>query len=182
MTREHMTEDQRQAGRRTDVLVYESEVLSEDVTLAGPLKPELWVSTSGTDGDWVVKLIDVYPDNYPEHEGNPKEVHMGGYEQLVRGEIFRGRFRNGYERAEPFEPGRATKIAYTMPDVNHTFRRGHRIMIQVQSTWFPLVDLNPQKFVPNIYEARPEDFQKATERVYHSAERASKVGVMVLEK
>ena len=182
MTREHMTEDQRQAARRTDVLVYETEALTEDVTLAGPLKPELWVSTSGTDGDWVVKLIDVYPDNYPEHEGNPKEVHLGGYEQLVRGELFRGRYRNGYERAEAFEAGKATKIEYAMPDVNHTFRRGHRIMIQVQSTWFPLVDLNPQKFVPNIYEARPEDFQKATERVYHTAERESKVDVMVLSK
>jgi putative CocE/NonD family hydrolase len=179
MTREHMTDDQRLAGRRTDVLVYQTEPLEEDVTFSGPLKPELFVSTSGTDSDYVVKLIDVYPDDFPDPTPNPREVHMGGYQQLVRGELFRGRFRNSYERPEPFKPGAVTKIAYEMPDVNHTFRTGHRIMIQVQSTWFPLADLNPQSFVPNIYLAKPADFVKATERVYYGGDHASKINVLV---
>jgi hypothetical protein len=180
MTREHMTEDQRQAGRRTDVLVYQTPPLTEDVTILGPLKPELFVSTSGTDSDFAVKLIDVYPDNFPDNAGNPKEVHLGAYEQLVRGELFRARFRNGYEKPEAFEPNKVTKIAYEMPDINHTFRRGHRIMVQVQSTWFPLADLNPQRFVPNIYQAKPSDFQKATERIYHSGANDSRINVLLL--
>jgi len=180
MTREHMTDDQRQASRRTDVLVYQTPILTDDVTIAGPLKPELFVSTSGTDSDFVVKLIDVYPDNFPDNEANPKDVHLGAYEQLVRGELFRARFRNSYEKPEPFEPNKITKVAYEMPDVNHTFRQGHRIMIQIQSTWFPLVDLNPQRFVPNIYNAKPADFQKATERVYHSGANESRINVLVV--
>jgi putative CocE/NonD family hydrolase len=180
MTREHMTDDQRQAGRRTDVLVYQTAPLTADVTMVGPLRPELFVSTSGTDADFVVKLIDVYPGNFPDNEGNPKDVHLGDYEQLIRGELFRARFRNGYEKPEAFEPNQITRLAYEMPDVNHTFRIGHRIMVQVQSTWFPLVDLNPQKFVPNIYNAEPSDFQKATERVYHSGANDSQIDVLVL--
>ena len=180
MTREHMTDDQRQAGRRTDVLVYQTAPLTDDVTLAGPLKPELFVSTSGTDADFVVKLIDVYPGNFPDNEGNPKDVHLGDYEQLIRGELFRARFRDGYETPEPFVPNQITRVAYDMPDVNHTFRRGHRIMVQVQSTWFPLVDLNPQKFVPNIYNAEASDFQKAIERVYYSGANSSRINVLVL--
>ncbi len=180
MTREHMTDDQRQASRRTDVLVYQTAPLADDVTIAGPLKPELFVSTSGTDSDFVVKLIDVYPDNFPDNEGNPKDVHLGAYEQLVRGELFRARFRAGYEKPEPFEPNKVTRVAYEMPDINHTFRRGHRIMVQVQSTWFPLVDLNPQKFVPNIYNAKASDFQKATERVYHSPAHPSHINVLLM--
>ena len=180
MSRDYMTADQRQAGRRTDVLVYQTPPLDADVTFAGPLKPELFVSTSGTDSDFVVKLIDVYPGNFPDNDANPKDVRLGEYEQLVRGELFRARFRNGYDHPEAFEPNRVTRVAYEMPDVNHTFRRGHRIMIQVQSTWFPLVDLNPQKFVPNIYNAQPSDFQKATERVYHSKAYDSRINVLVL--
>ena len=180
MTREHMTDDQRQAGRRTDVLVYQTPPLTADVTIAGPLKPELFISTSGTDSDFVVKLIDVYPDNFPDNPENPKDVHLGAYEQLVRGELFRARFRNGYEKPEAIEPNKVTKIAYEMPDINHTFRRGHRIMVQVQSTWFPLADLNPQKFVPNIYQSKPSDFQKATERLYHSNANDSHINVLVL--
>ncbi len=180
MTREHMTDDQRQSARRPDVLVYQTPILTEDLTIAGPLKPELFVSTSGTDSDFVVKLIDVYPDNYPDNPENPKDVHLGAYEQLVRGELFRARFRNSYEKPEPFEPNKVTKLAYEMPDVNHTFRQGHRIMIQIQSTWFPLVDLNPQKFVPNIYNAKPSDFQKATERVCHSGAHDSRINVLLL--
>jgi putative CocE/NonD family hydrolase len=181
MTREHMTDDQRQASRRTDVLVYQTEPLTEDVTFAGPLNPQLFVSTSRTDSDFAVKLIDVYPDDYPDPDPNPKGIHLGAYQQLVRGELFRGRFRNSYEKPEAFTPDKVTKIDYQMPDVNHTFRRGHRIMVQVQSTWFPLIDINPQKFVPNIYEAHPEDFQKATERVYVGGENSSRVNVMVLK-
>jgi putative CocE/NonD family hydrolase len=178
MTREHMLDDQRFASRRTDVLTYQTEALPADVTIAGPLAPELFVSTTGTDSDWVVKLIDVYPDNFPDNDPNPANFRMGGYQQLVRGELMRGRFRNSFEKPEPFTPGKTAKVAYAMPDVLHTFRRGHRIMIQVQSSWFPLVDRNPQKFV-DIYTAKPEDFQKATQRVYHAPGSASGVKVLV---
>ncbi len=180
MTREHMTADQRFAATRPDVLVYETEPLEHDMTLAGPLRPTLHVSTSGTDSDFVVKLIDVYPEDYPDPKPKPAGRTMAGYEQLVRGEVFRGRFRNSYEHPQAFVPGEVAKIEYAMPDVCHTFRRGHRIMVQVQSSWFPLVDRNPQKFV-DIYTARTADFQKATERVYHSPQEASFVTVEVLE-
>jgi putative CocE/NonD family hydrolase len=178
MTREHMTEDQRFAATRTDVLVYQTEPLRSSVTIAGPLTPSLFVSTTGTDSDFVVKLIDVYPDDYPDNYPNPAGVHMGGYQQLVRGELMRGRFRNSFEKPEPFTPGRMDKVEYTMPDIYHTFLPGHRIMVQVQSTWFPLVDRNPQKFV-DIYTAKASDFQKATERVYHSRSASSRVIVSV---
>jgi putative CocE/NonD family hydrolase len=179
MTREHMIDDQRFAASRTDVLVYEGGVLEEDVTIAGPIEARLQVSTTGTDSDFVVKLIDVYSGDYPNFEPNPAGVEMGGYQQLVRGEAFRGKFRNSYAKPEPFEPGKMAKIEYTMPDVYHTFRKGHRIMVQVQSSWFPLVDRNPQTFC-DIYHARDEDFQKATERVWHSAQASSCVTVQVL--
>ncbi len=165
MTREHMTEDQRFASTRTDVLTYESEVLDADVTLAGPVTSSLLVSTTGTDSDFVVKLIDVYPEDFPDPDPNPAGIHMGGYQQLVRGEAMRGRFRNSYSKPEPFVPGKQEKVEWTMPDIDHCFRRGHRIMVQVQSTWFPLADRNPQKFV-DIYTAKSTDFVKATERVY----------------
>jgi hypothetical protein len=179
MLREHMDADQRLQGRRTDVLVYQTEPLEEDVTIAGPIRPSLVVSTSGTDSDFVVKLIDVYPPDLGAPQPNPAHIELGGYQQLVRGELFRGRYRNSFEKPEPFTPGQPAKIEYVMPDVNHTFGRGHRIMIQVQSSWFPLVDLNPQKFV-DIYTAKPGDFQKATERVYRSRTAASRVNVLVL--
>ncbi len=181
MLREYMTADQRLQGRRSDVLVYETDPLEEEITLAGPIRPSLMVSTTGTDSDFVVKLIDVYPSDLQTPEPNPAHVALGAYEQLVRGEVMRGRFRNSYEKPEPFVPGQVTKLEYVMPDVNHTFGRGHRIMIQVQSSWFPLVDLNPQKFV-DIYTAKATDFQKATERVYRSSKAPSKVTVMVLGK
>jgi hypothetical protein len=164
MTYEYMTGDQRFAASRTDVLVYQTDSLEQDLTVAGPLTATLYVSTSGTDSDWVVKLIDVYPGNYPDPDPNPKGVRMGGYEQLVRGEPFRGRFRKGFDKPAPFEPGKPDKVEFQLPGVFHTFRRGHRVMIQVQSSWFPLVDRNPQKFV-KIDEAKASDFQKATERV-----------------
>lgn len=179
MAPEYMVDDQRHAARRPDVLVYETEPLEQDVTLGGPLAVRLFVSTSGTDSDWVVKLIDVYPGDYPNPDPNPAGVRMGGYQQLVRGEPFRGRFWKGFEQPVPLPANQFVKIEYTMPDVFHTFRRGHRIMVQVQSSWFPLVDLNPQKFVANIPDAKPADFIRATQRVRRSAAAAS--GVEVFE-
>jgi hypothetical protein len=177
--RAYPIEDQRFVASRTDVLVYETEPLEEDLTLAGPIKVTLHVSTSGTDSDWVVKLIDVYPGDFPDPDPNPAGVKLGGCQQLVRGDVFRGKFRNSFEKPEPFEPGKVTKIEFTMPDICHSFRRGHRVMVHVQSSWFPLVDRNPQKFV-NIPTAMPEDFQKATQRVYRSANAASSLSVQVL--
>ena len=178
MTREHMVEDQRFAATRTDVLTYQTELLESDITLAGPLTASLFVSTSGTDSDWVVKLIDVYPEDYPDPDPNPAGVHMGGYQQLVRGEAMRGKFRNSFSKPEPFTPGKREKVEWVMPDIDHAFRRGHRIMVQVQSSWFPLVDRNPQKFV-DIYNAKLTDFVKATERVYRGAGALSGVKVNV---
>ena len=149
------------------------------MTLVGPIRAELQVSTTGTDADWVVKLIDVYPDDHPDPEPNPAGLRMGGYQQLVRGEVMRGKFRNSFERPEPFSPGVPTEVPFTLQDVYHTFRPGHRIMVQVQSSWFPLVDRNPQKFV-DIYNASPSDFAKATHRVYRSPERPSRLKLLVM--
>ncbi|MFZ6872924.1 CocE/NonD family hydrolase [Undibacterium sp. Di27W] len=185
--REYVVSDQRFASTRPDVLVYQTEPLAEDVTIVGPVNPKLFVSTSGTDADWVVKLIDVYPSTYPEKPAaqargtdvQPPSVAMAGYQQLVRGEPLRGKFRNSFETPEPFVPGKVAAISYNMPDIQHTFRRGHRIMVQVQSSWFPLVDLNPQKFM-DIPKANPEDFQKATQRVYRSPGQYSGIAVQVL--
>jgi putative CocE/NonD family hydrolase len=178
MTREYMVDDQRFAARRPDVLVYQTEPLEAEVTLAGPVRPELIVSTTGTDSDWIVKLIDVYPDDYPDPSPNPTGVKMGGYQQLVRGDVMRGKFRDSYEAPRPFEPGKPTPVRMKMNDVYHTFRPGHRIMVQVQSSWFPLVDLNPQTFV-DIYQARPADFRKATQRLYFSEEIVPSLEVLV---
>ncbi|UCF21661.1 MAG: CocE/NonD family hydrolase [Gemmatimonadota bacterium] len=180
-TREYMTDDQRFAARRPDVMVYESDLLAEPVTLTGPIVADLFVSTTGTDADYVVKLIDVFPDSLRDYPTNDRAVPMAGYQMLVRGEVLRGRFRNSFEKPEPFEPGAVTSVRFELPDVAHTFKPGHRIMIQVQNSWFPLVDRNPQKFV-NIYEADEEDFQKATHRIYHDAQRPSSVRVLVLER
>jgi len=179
MKLEHMTGDQRFAATRPDVLVYQTDPLASDVTVAGPVTPSLFVSTTGTDSDFVVKLIDVFPDDAPDNDPSPAGVRMAGYEQLVRGEVMRGRFRNSYQNPQPFVPGEIDKVEYVMPDVYHTFRRGHRIMVQVQSSWFPLVDRNPQKFV-DIYTAKESDFQKATERVYCSRGSSSRVIVNIL--
>ncbi len=167
MTREHMVEDQRFASRRADVLTYETDVLKKEITIAGPVIPNLNVSTTGTDSDFVVKLIDVYPDDAPDFEPNSAGVHMGGYQQLVRGELFRGRFRNSFSDPQAFVPGQITGIHYQMPDIFHEFQKGHRIMVQIQSSWFPLVDRNPQQFV-DIYNAQDSDFKKAIQRVYRS--------------
>ncbi len=177
--RDYPAQDQRFVASRTDVLVYETEPLAEDLTLAGPLKAALRVSTTGTDADWVVKLIDVYPGDYPDPQPNPANLKLGGCQQLVRGDVLRGRFRNSFENPEPFQPGQVTPLDFTLPDIFHTFRSGHRVMVQVQSSWFPLVDRNPQSFV-NIPTARPEDFRKATQRVYRASGAASGVTVGVL--
>ncbi len=180
-TREYMLDDQRFAERRPDVKTYETDVLTSDITLTGPVIADLFSSTTGTDADYVVKLIDVFPDNYPNPQPNPKNVTMPGYEMLVRGEIFRGKFRNSFEKPEPFVPGKVTEVKYNLPDVAHTFRKGHRIMIQVQNSWFPLADRNPQKF-EDIYQAKDSDYQKATIRIYHDARDKSSVKVTVLEQ
>ena len=179
MKAEYMIADQRFAARRPDVLTYQTPELEEDVTLVGPIEVELTVSTTGTDSDWVVKLIDVYPDDYPDAAKNPKEIRMGGYQQLVRGDVIRGKFRNSFEKAEPFKPNEPTRVKFTMPDTYHNFRSGHRIMVQVQSSWFPLVDRNPQKFC-DIFQAKESDYQNATQRVFRSPNTASRLKVRVL--
>lgn len=182
MTVEYMLDDQRFASSRPDVLVYQTDALEEDVTMAGPLRPELFVSTTGTDSDWIVKLIDVYPDDFetmePDVRGRntPKKTPMNGYQELIRGEVFRGKFRNSFSNPEPFVPGKVTPVAYDMNDINHTFRRGHRIMVQIQSSWFPLVDRNPQKFT-DIYTAKESDFIKATQHVYRGGGKATQIKV-----
>ena len=186
MDPEYMARDQRFVRRRPDVLDYESDVLAEDVTIAGPIVPKLFVSTSGTDGDWIVKLIDVYPDSAPAYERSAsgvvptsKSLSMAGFQQLIRGDVIRAKFRNSLEKPEPMTPGEITPIEFTMDDVLHTFKKGHRIKVQIQSTWFPLVDLNPQKFV-NIYQASAADFSPAVQRVYRSAATRSQITLLVL--
>jgi len=175
-----MTHDQRFASQRPDVLAYATPPLDHDVTLAGPVTAALKVSTSGTDSDFIVKLIDVYPGDYPNPDPNPTKVEMGGYQQRVRGEPFRGKFRNSLAKPEPFTPNQPAKIEFAMPDVCHTFRPGHRIMVQIQSSWFPLVDRNPQQFL-NIPTAKAADFLKATERLYRGGADGSRIGVLVVE-
>jgi hypothetical protein len=181
MSREYPTEDQRFAATRPDVLVYQTAPLAKPLTVAGPLRVRLHVSTSGTDSDWVVKLIDVYPGNASDPNPNPARIRMGGYQQLVRGEPFRGRFWKSFEEPRPLPANEFVEIGYDMPDVLHTFLAGHRIMVQVQSSWFPLVDRNPQTFVESIPYARPEDFRAATQRVAHSAGMPSRIEIQVME-
>ena len=179
-TSEYMTADQRFTSRRPDVMVYQTDTLTEDLTLAGPLLADLFVSTSGTDADYVVKLIDVFPQNMKATVDKDLDVKLGGYQMLVRAEVFRGKYRNSFENPEPFVPGKVTEVRYELPDIAHTFKKGHRIMIQVQNSWFPLVDRNPQKFV-DIYHCSEADFQKATQRIYHDKQHASYLQVKVLK-
>jgi putative CocE/NonD family hydrolase len=180
MPRDYMTGDQRFAAQRADVLTFQTDPLAEDETIAGPVAPVLHVATSGTDGDWVVKLIDVFPADAPNWAGDTTGFMVAGYQQLVRGEPFRGRYRRDPSKPVAFVPNKPDSLRYAMPDINHTFKRGHRIMVQIQSSWFPLTDRNPQTFVPNIFEAKPQDFQKATMRVYHTLGRDSRLAVHVL--
>ena len=180
MTREYMTDDQRFASRRPDVLTYQTDVLTSPLSLAGPVQALLQVATTGTDADWVVKIIDVYPDNTPDDPRTAPGVHLGGYQQLVRSEVIRGRFRESFSQPKPFVAGQITPVPLTLQDLMHTFQKGHRLMVQVQSTWFPLVDRNPQKYVDNIYQAEENDFQAATHRLYFSSEHASQLTMKVL--
>lgn len=167
MTREYMTDDQRFAAGRPDVLVYKTGVLTEDIVMAGPVTARLKVSTTGGDADWIVKVIDVYPNDAPDNPTTRKGMKMSGYQQMVRSEVIRGRFRKSYQEPTPLEPGKVEEINLELQDILHCFQKGHRIMVQVQSTWFPLVDLNPQKYVDNIFKADDGDFKKETHRVYH---------------
>lgn len=164
--RNFMSDDQREASRRPDVLTFQTDTLTDDVTAAGEILAKLKISMTGTDADFIVKLIDVYPDNTPNFEHNPKNIVMGGYQQLVRSEVFRGRFRNSYEKPEAFKSGEITEVNVPLQDVLHTFKKGHRIMVQIHSTWFPYIDRNPQQYVENIYKATEKDFIKSTIKVY----------------
>jgi len=177
MKPDYMALDQRFAAERPDVLTYQTTPLTGDVTIVGSPRPVLFVSTSGTDSDWIVKLIDVYPGAGDGVRQASRDAL--GFEELVRGDVMRGKFRNSYETPAPFTPGKVERVAFGMDDVAHTFKKGHRIMVQVQSSWFPLVDRNPQTFV-DIYNASPSDFHKATERVYHTATQASHIELQVL--
>jgi uncharacterized protein len=179
-TREYMLDDQRFASRRPDVLTFQTGPLTEDLTLAGPIIADLIASISTTDADFVVKVIDVYPDDTPNEvapEGS--EAVMGGYQHLVRAEILRGRYRNSFEKPEAFQPNQPTPVRYELPDVFHTFRRGHRLMVQIQSSWFPLADRNPQQFI-NIYQAKPEDYIKSSIRIHHNTQQPSRLQVRVM--
>jgi uncharacterized protein len=185
-TRTYMTDDQRFTARRPDVLVFQTDTLTEKVTLTGNIIADLQTSISTTDADFVVKVIDVFPDYLSYNdvdiyaEKDPVNPYpMGGYQMLVRAEIMRGKFRNSFEKPEPFVPGKVTEVKWQLPDVAHTFLKGHRIMIQIQSSWFPLADRNPQKFM-NIYNANDSDFQKANIRIYHDAVNASKIVLPVI--
>jgi uncharacterized protein len=182
-----MTDDQRFAARRTDVLSFQTNELTEEITVAGTVVADLLTSISTTDADFVVKVIDVFPDNF-SYPGAVSAVGrdaggsypMGGYQMLVRGEIMRGRFRNSFETPVAFTPNKVERVKFELPDIAHTFQKGHRIMIQIQSSWFPLADRNPQKFV-NIYECNESDFQKATIRLFHDGAKASNIVLPVLK-
>lgn len=176
---EYMAEDQRFAANRPDVIFYESEILADDITLSGKIQADLQVSITGTDADFVVKLIDVLPDNEPNIKNAPRGFQMAGYQRLIRAEVMRGKFRNSFEKPEPFMPNKITQVKFSLNDVAHTFKKGHRIMVQVQSSWFPLVDRNPQKFM-RIPDADASDFQKASIKIYHDEINSSRIILPVL--
>ena len=167
--RKFMTDDQRFAARRPDVLVFETEALEEPLTLSGNIMAKLSVSTTGTDADWIVKIIDVYPPDHENYEETQTYLKMGNYHQMVRSETMRGRFRNDFSKPEPFVPEEVTQVNIQLQDVFHTFKKGHKLQVQLQSTMFPYIDINPQTYVDNIFEAKPEDFQKQTHRVYNTS-------------
>jgi len=176
---EYLAEDQRFAAQRPDVIFFQTDTLTEDITLTGRMRANLFVSTTGTDADFIVKLIDVLPGNEPNPVPNPKNILMGGYQRMVRAEVFRAKFRNSYEKPQPFIPGKIEKVSFDLNEVAHTFKKGHRIMVQVQSSWFPVIDRNPQKFI-KIPLAKESDFQKATIRIYHDAANSSNIVLPVL--
>ncbi|MFB3855151.1 MAG: CocE/NonD family hydrolase [Vicinamibacterales bacterium] len=174
-----MVEDQRFAAKRPDVLVYQTEPLKDDLRVAGPIDVTLFASTSGTDSDFVVKLVDVFPEDAKDPEPKAAKTRAGGYQMLVRGDVLRGKFRNSLAKPEPFKPGVVTRVAFELQDVFHRFEAGHRVMVQIQSTWFPMIDRNPQTFV-DIFKAKPEDFQKATQRVCSDGENRSAIAVGIV--
>lgn len=185
-TLNYMTDDQRFAERRTDVIGFKTAELTEDLTITGVVKANLFTAISTTDADFVVKLIDVFPDNFSDNDtlinsgkSDVKKYPMGGYEMLVRGDLFRGRFRNSFEKPEPFIPNKIELVSFNVGEIAHTFKKGHRVMVQIQSSWFPLVDRNPQKFT-NIYTASENDFQKANIRIYHDGRNRSSIILPVL--
>ena len=178
--RPYMADDQRFASKRGDVVTFETQPLENPLTVVGKIKSHLRVSTSQTDADWIVKLIDVYPDDHPFVEGSAKNVDFGGFQQMVRSEVMRGRFRNSFEKPEPFKPGKIETVNLTLQDVSHTFKRGHRMMVQVQSSWFPLIDRNPQKYVDNIFKAVKEDYVAAEHKIYCGGDDGSYVEIQVL--
>ena len=178
--KDYLVEDQRFASSRPDVLTYQTEVLANDITIVGSVQADLYVSTSGTDADWIVKLIDVFPDTIITDRPRTAFTEMAGYQMLVRGEILRGKFRNSLENPEPFIPGKIERISIKLQDIDHTFKKGHKIMIQIQSSWFPLFDRNPQKFM-NIFEATEKDFQNSVQRVYRSSSYPSCIYFRVVE-
>jgi putative CocE/NonD family hydrolase len=177
-----MTDDQRFAARRPDVLVFQTDILTDDITLGGTVVADLQASISSTDADFVVKLVDVFPEKfkYSDDTKGRKNYLMDSYQMLVRGEIMRGKYRTSFENPTPFKPSNVEQVKFELPDVAHTFQKGHRIMIQIQSSWFPLADRNPQKFM-NIYEAKDEDFQKATIRIHHDPAHSSKIILPIIK-
>ena len=170
-----LTEDQRFVDGRADVLTWSTDALPDDVTIAGEVFASIFASTSGSDADWIVKLIDVYPENVPN------DAKMGGYQLMVSNEVFRGRYHKGFEKPTPITPNQATPFKFSLHGQNYTFRRGHRIMVQIQSTWFPLIDRNPQTFVRNIFEARASDYRSASQRVYRSPTMSSAILLPVVQ-
>lgn len=186
-TTEYMSNDQRFASRRPDVLVFQTDILSEDVTVTGPVIADILTSISTTDADFVVKIIDVFPDDFSYQPVERRvgrrsvslEYPMGGYQMLVRGEVFRGRYRNSFEKPVAFTPGKVEEVKFELPSIAHCFKKGHRIMVQIQSSWFPLVDRNPQQFV-NIYQCDDSDFVKSDIKIYHDSQNASKIIFPVL--
>jgi putative CocE/NonD family hydrolase len=170
-----LTQDQRFVHNRPDVLAYETEPLESDVTLTGTVLAKLFAATTGSDSDWVVKLIDVYPDDYQERA-------MAGYQLMVANDVFRGRFRESFENPKAIEPGKVNEYTINLHSLNHCFKKGHKIMVQVQSTWFPLIDRNPQTFVPNIFEATEKDYQSATQSIHRSSKSASGLEVFVVNE
>ncbi|MGI8582880.1 MAG: CocE/NonD family hydrolase, partial [Chitinophagaceae bacterium] len=180
-TNEYMVEDQRFTSTRPDVVVFETTPFENDLTVTGSILADLFVSTTGTDADFIVKVIDVLPDNEITPRGSPRGTSMAGFQRLVRAEVMRGKFRNSYEKPEPFSPNKISEVKFALNDVAHTFKKGHKIMVQVQSSWFPLVDINPQKFM-RIPDAEESDFIKVTIRIYHDGMHNSKIVLTVLNK
>lgn len=172
--REYLTDDQRFAWQRPDVLSYETEVLTENISVAGPMTANLFVTVTGTDADFVVKVIDVFPDDTPDDTLNPKHIKMGGYQMLVRGDVMRARYRNSFEIPAAMKPNSVEKVSFELQDLHHTFKKGHKMMVQIQSSWFPLVDRNPQQFI-NIFTAKDSDFIKATHRILRNATYPSNI-------